>query len=412
MSSKLPILYVSYNGLGEPLVHSQVLPYLRGLSKAGYPISLLTYERRGTIPNYLEQQKRAILQLTDSGIPWYSLKYHKSPSLLATSFDILCGFVYMASLILRSGVKAIHARSYVPAVIGYLAKRIFRIKFIFDMRGMMADEYVDAGNWKREGLHYRLAKSFEKWLLREADEIIVLTERIKEHLLNRPDLNNGVIHNITVIPCCYDDNRFCIGESPDAALAQRLNLAGSNVLVYAGSVGTWYLLDEMLDFFRTGLGLRPDLRFLILNQNEQTMIHRAIQDRGFERHQVTVVGVRPEEVSKYLSLATVGLFFIKSTFSKSASSPTKFAEYLSMGLPVVVNAGVGDVDKIVREFGVGVVVEDLSPEAYARGWRLLWKLLEDRYVSERCRRVAEEHFSLQVGLARFNAVYSRLAEVI
>ena len=240
----------------------------------------------------------------------------------------------------------------------------------------------------------------------------MLTERIKEHLLNRPDLNNGVIHNITVIPCCFDDNRFCIRESLDVALAQRLNLVGSDVLVYAGSVGTWYLLDEMLDFYRAGLALKPDLQFLILNQNEQTMIRRTLRHKGIEPSRVTVAGVRPEEVSRYLSLATVGLFFIKATFSKSASSPTKFAEYLSMGLPVVVNAGVGDVDKIVKEFEVGVVVEDLSLDGYARAWQLLWNLMEDKNVSERCRRVAEEYFSMQVGLSRYKAVYQRLAEVI
>jgi len=93
------------------------------------------------------------------------------------------------------------------------------------MRGMMADEYFDAGNWKCESLLYRMTKSVEKWLLREADETVVLTERIKEHLSKLPDIINGVNHNITVIPCCFDDKRFRFRDLSDVSLARNLNLA-------------------------------------------------------------------------------------------------------------------------------------------------------------------------------------------
>lgn len=398
------MLYISYNGLGEPLVHSQVLPYLRGLAAAGFSITLLTFERRGA-GQYVEQQQRALAELQRCGITSRRLWYHRRPSFVATLFDAIQGFIQSASIVRSEGSAMVHARSYVPAMIGLWVQRMFGIRLLFDMRGMMADEYVDAGNWKRDGFLYRLTKRMERRLLRAADEIVVLTHRIKQEILVRPDLPPDVAGRISVIPCCVDVDKFQradlppVGEHPGST-------SGEKLMVYCGSVGTWYLLDEMLDFFAACPD--PNAKLLFLNQGEHPLIESALTRKGLDRSRVTIVAALPDEVPGYLARADLGLSFIKPTFSKRASSPTKLAEYLAMGLPVAVNAGVGDVDDIVRQHGVGAVVTDLTPQGYRHAWDEVQRRWADPGVGTRCRQLAREEFSVEVGTERYKAIYARM----
>ena len=40
------ILYLSYDGMTDPLGQSQVLPYLAGLSKKGFRFHLISFENK------------------------------------------------------------------------------------------------------------------------------------------------------------------------------------------------------------------------------------------------------------------------------------------------------------------------------------------------------------------------------
>ena len=73
------------------------------------------------------------------------------------------------------------------------------------------------------------------------------------------------------------------------------------------------------------------------------------------------------------------------------------------------NDAVGDMERIVGCNKVGAVLTDFSPATYARALEELELLWDDAGLGERCRRVAEEHFGLKIGLERYAAMYARLA---
>jgi hypothetical protein len=50
-------------------------------------------------------------------------------------------------------IDIVHARSHVAALIGALVKRFTGVRLIFDFRGFLADEYVDSGNWRANGMN-------------------------------------------------------------------------------------------------------------------------------------------------------------------------------------------------------------------------------------------------------------------
>jgi hypothetical protein len=140
-------LYLCYFGLREPLVQTQVLPYLRHLAASGVGVSLLTFEpelgRRWT-PEQLRDEKA---RQSAEGIRWSCLPYHKRPTLPATAYDVLAGAWFAARHARREGTDVLHARGHVPLAMALLARAWARCRVIFDIRGLWADEYADAGVW-------------------------------------------------------------------------------------------------------------------------------------------------------------------------------------------------------------------------------------------------------------------------
>src|SRR5262245_39572749 len=168
------VLFISYNGMLDPLGQSQVIPYLKELSRRGHSFTLLSFERAAALSNQ-EEMKRLQADLQQSQIEWHWLRYHQTPSLPATSYDVLAGVRYAIKLVRDHQIEAVHARSHVPALIGLRLKRRFGLKLIFDVRGLLADEYVDANHWRRDSLVYRLTKLTERRLFQNADAIVTLT---------------------------------------------------------------------------------------------------------------------------------------------------------------------------------------------------------------------------------------------
>jgi glycosyltransferase involved in cell wall biosynthesis len=236
-------LYICYFNTEEPLVHTQVLPYLRAVAGAGVSVHLLTYEKKGRWHDGEPKRRRELKrQLANEGIHWHALKYHKRPSLLATAYDVLLGILYGLWLMLRYRLSVVHARAHVPGVMGLVLQGVLRRKLIFDLRGLMAEEYVDNGVWSAGSTPFRLVKAAERALLRRADRIVVLTEKLRD-LLVESSAAGALAQKITVIPCCTDLSRY------DGSASEK-KPTGALTLVYAGSVGERYLLGEMIEFFK------------------------------------------------------------------------------------------------------------------------------------------------------------------
>jgi glycosyltransferase involved in cell wall biosynthesis len=392
-------LYFCYFGLREPLVQTQVLPYLRELVAGGIAVSLLTFE-----PEMRKRWTREAIaamraQLAREGIAWRALPYHKRPSLLATLYDICRGAATAVRLTRRDGIEVFHARAHMPLAMVLLAQLVTPRKFVFDIRGLIADEYVDAGIWKNASAVYRVIKWLERAGIRRADQIIVLTERMKQWL----ERNHAVsAARIEVIPCCTDFSRFA---AADAEPAERADL------VYAGSVTGLYLLEEMGRFFRAWQVHRPGAVLRILTASPVEPARAQLRRAGLQDRDFWIGNAAPSDVPGHLARATAGLSFRKATFSQIAASPTKIPEYLAAGLPVVSNAGIGDTDAVLTADRVGVVVEELTETAYTMAAEQLARLLAEPALAERCRQSARRRFDLSgVGGPRYRRVYERLRE--
>jgi glycosyltransferase involved in cell wall biosynthesis len=393
-------LYVCYLSLDDPLTHTQVVAYLSGLAAAGHDIHLVTFEVQP-----LSRARRSELgeQMARAGITWHGLRYHKRPSLPATIYDTLAGAATIARLARRLHVDVVHARSHVPAAMALIARRPHTL--IFDIRGLMAEEYVDAGRWKQGGVPWRLTKAVERAALRRADGIVVLTERTRRQLFG-----DGERAGVFVIPCCADLARIEAGAGRRAEIRARLGIGEEPVLVYVGKFTGWYMAREMAQFFTRARDEIAGLRLLVLTQGDREEIERELSSAGAPPASWTITSSPHDEVGDHLAAADAAISFIEPSPSKASSSPTKIGEYLAAGLPVVCTSGVGDLDQQIGP-DVGVLVDRHDETAHRGAALSLRSLMDDPETSARCRVLAHRLFSLdEVGVPRYRALYDEVSK--
>ena len=403
-------LYLCYFGLREPLVQTQVLPYLRQLITGGIDVSLLTFEpqldQRWTRETLTEEQSR----LAREGIEWSYLPYHKRPSLPATVYDIAAGARLALRLAGRHKIDVLHARGHVPAAMAALVKRRIGGRMIFDIRGFMSEEYTDAGVWPAGGYLYRWAKLAEKRLFAAAGAFVVLAEHARNLLFPGWADAGRAGRPVEVIPCCVDPQRFQSVESISREeLRWEFKLAGRRVVVYVGALGGWYLTNEMAEFLATAHKQDATTFSLILTQSRPELITRRLDELGISEADYLVREVLPKDVPRYLKAADIAISFIKPCYSKLSSSPTKIAEYLMSGLPVISTAGIGDLDEIIKGDQVGVVIKQCTEESYRQALDEVDALRREESLAERCRVSARHRFDLEkVGGERYRRLYRRL----
>jgi len=402
------ILYLSYDGMSDQLGQSQVLPYLAGLTGRGHRISLISFEKSSRSDAEIDAARRAC---DAAGVDWHPLPYHKRPPILSSLYDLLVMRRQAERLQRQSRFDWVHCRSYLPALVGLAMKRRHGLRFLFDMRGFWADERVDGGLWDLKNPLFRAVfryfKRKESELLREADHIVSLTEQARRIMLERPDRAvDGP--PISVIPCCVDFNHFrpVAGSRRETARNSLGIAAGQRVAAYLGSIGTWYMLDEMLDFFRVQLERDPGALLLMITRDDPAPILAAAEARGVPRDAVTIGGATRDEVPLFTSAADYGLFFIRPTFSKAASCPTKLGEFLALEIPVVTNGGVGDVAEIVEDSGAGVLVKRFDEPGYRDALDRLERL---ELHKDQARQRARIWFDLDSGVERYDAIYREAA---
>lgn len=387
----------------DPLGQSQVLPYLFGLTRKGFQFHVISLEKADRFAKF----RSTIQQKCDeNGVIWHPLSFSSR----------IPGFSYRLNLTklrkkafqlnAKHHFEVTHCRSYISALIGQEMKHKFHTKFIFDMRGFWADERVDGKLWSLKNPLYKRTYNFfkrkEKEFIAEADHIVSLTENAKEEIESWKVPSEK--SEITVIPCCVDLELF--SPHPHAELALKTGLGFSpddKILGYVGSIGTWYQLPEMLDFFKHLDQLDSKWKFLFVTGENPEKIHEEAKKKGIGRNNIFVTSCLHHEVPSYIELFDLSVFFIMPSYSKKASSPTKQGEIMAMGVPLICNAGVGDTDTIVKKYKAGIVIENYSTNDFD-----CLDKLEKYFDKNETIQGAKEYFGLENGIEKYYSIYQKI----
>jgi glycosyltransferase involved in cell wall biosynthesis len=274
--------------------------------------------------------------------------------------------------------------------------------FLFDMRGFYPDERIDGGIWNMNNIVYKLVynyfKKVEHKFLLNADHIISLTHAGKKILKKYPGISRNMDEDITVIPCCVDTEHF---NSVKEVCSPEVD---KKWICYVGSLGTWYLLEDMVRFMSNLHKKDPSWNWLILTRDSHDDLLKYAAKHNLPEEAMRIKAASRAELPILLSTCEASIFFIKSTFSKQASSPTKQGEVMAMGLPLICNAGVGDSDAIVQKWNAGVILRDLSDASIEYAVNE-WLKKVGTFNPSTIREGAIEVFSLDKGVASYFKIY-------
>jgi glycosyltransferase involved in cell wall biosynthesis len=394
-------LYITYDGLLEPLGASQVLPLVEGLAGLGVPMEVISFEKPMDLSR-TEEIGAIRSRLGEAGVSWVSLSYHAKPSIPATGLDFLNGSRLVRKKALEApGALLVHGRGYLPTLMGMVGLRLAGVRggrLLFDMRGFWVDERVEAGWWGPSSLVVSLARRAEKTLLARADHIVHLSEAGRDGVSY---LAPGVaVTNGTVIPTLVDLDRFRPVRER-RALRRALGLASGVVLIHAGTLSGWYRGEETF-LLAKALVDRTGGEFVVLTREVEYA-------EGLARRvglKAMIKTVPHREVPRWLQASDIGLALVRSGFSKTASVPTKIGEYLASGLVTVTSRGIGDLQD---QFGDTATALALAPDTPVEEMveRVMRGLGTTRRM-ERSRDLARRHFDLGKGIQSYASVYRDL----
>lgn len=388
----MAILYISYDGILEPLGSSQVLNYLNGIASKDKEIILLSYEK---ISDLIDSERVHKLQkkLSKDNIEWKFLKYHKNPAILASIFDLFCGFLHIIPFLFSRKIKIIHIRGYMPMLLGLLVKIISSGKLIFDTRGFWPDEKADRSNWSRASKRYKFFKNFERICLRYSDKVICLTHQAKDIYIEMMDPSD--FKKIEVIRTCTDLKKFYV-NIPSRHSTDVLNFG------YLGSIDTAYDISKVFKFFNHFLN-HKDANLYIFTNGSKEELNLLIDKYDLPKDHIYIRKIGFDEVSEELNLIDIGIFYLNINFSIKASMPTKIGEFFSKGIPIICNKFNKDIEKIINK---------------NNGYLLNFKKIEHHDLKKiekladldrnKIHEFARKNFSLEQGIQQYKEVYEEL----
>ncbi len=395
------ILYLTYDGLLEPLGRSQIVKPLLRLAARGFSIGVVSLEK----PSTLGERARLLelrASLADAGIRWCHAVYDTSGGGRSVVRNLRRLYDVAARVCRVAPPRVIHARSYPPAVVGTRLAKRFSARFIFDIRGYWVDERRDEGRWFHTAPAYRIAKEVERSLFAHADGIVSLTS------LSGADIRAGRLGPvrrgvpIEVIPTVADFEEFT--SSAEQSRVHEI-AGGRRVVCFSGAVRAACDLDGLAAFLRAA-SKREDVFVLALTRQEAEM-RRLLDSASVQKSASLITSVPHEEVRYWLSGADFGLLFLRTTFANRAMMPTKLAEFLGSGMIPIQHGGNSEIGDLVRSAG-GCALGSLESGALDSACAQLFGRAPSHEARQIARSAGRAHFDLEAGVERYAALWAQL----
>jgi len=396
-NDKHEVLYLSYTGLMEPLGRSQVLAYLSRLSNE-FSFTVVSFEKRGDlVDSLLFDDVRG--QCNALGIRWVPRVYHRRPRIISTLWDILIMAWLTLYYCVSGRSKLVHSRSYVPTAVAWVCGKATGVPYLFDMRALWPEELVSSGRLRNGGILYRIIKWAERRMLADAAGIVSLTNAAVSHLKGEHPATDGKAYK--VITTCVDLDRFSVQRRSEVFDADSHLVIGAMGTLTSG----WFHLDWLFRFFAEVKRRRPSATLKLVTRDSPERLFLSARQCGINVEDIEITASSPQDVPAHLADMAVALMFFKAGIGKLGSAPTRMAEVLACGIPVVGNTGVGDMGHLIQHYNVGVLLEDGSPGAISAAVDSLLHCLEDADLALRCSSAAKEYFSADIGADRYRDLY-------
>jgi glycosyltransferase involved in cell wall biosynthesis len=376
-------LFVTWDGPQVSYLETLFLPIFEALTAHGFLFDILQF-RWGDAA----QEQRIRERCGTSNIGYRTHPIWRGVGGIAPFATAVIGGRAVKAAARQFGSDLIMPRSLMPALATLAARGLDR-PILFDADGLPADERVEFAGLSPTGAVYRILRDIEAQIVRRSLAVLTRSSTASDILLARagPPVDITRFH---VVTNGRDTDAFHPGNEGDRnAVRRSLGIAeNAPLLVYSGSVGAQYRLDQAADLLRHMCDRRPDSHLLVLSGSPAEAAS-ILTDAGCTDGSVTIRRSAPADVSRFLAAADVGIAFRAPSFSMQAVAPVKITEYLLCGLPIVGNSKIGDTKAAVD---AGVFFDGSNHDAAS--WITDHVLPSRSFLRDKAREVGIIDFSL------------------
>jgi glycosyltransferase involved in cell wall biosynthesis len=396
--SKKKILYISYDGILEPLGHSQVLKYLTFLSK-DFDVTLISFEKINSaidkkefneMHQYCQQEK----------INWKPRTYHQGLPFFSHLVNFFSIFYAPFIELLKNTHQIVHIRSYMPGLGMPLFKMFFNFKLVFDIRGFWADEKVDRLGWSKNSLKYKFFKALEIKLFKHANIVVTLTDSSKEFIEAKFKKSSN---SVRVIRTCVDFSEF----NAEKRVLRPYDFKRRLVLGYLGSIDTAYDFNAFLQLIKNLEERNLKVQLKILSKTTPAIVMQHLKENNLSHLEHEVLFLKRHELSNVINQFDLLGFALKPSFSLIASMPTKIAESLACGTPIICNNFNNDIKDMIEINNIGIL-HDFSQNLSQENYDEIIRIIQDDASPARCCKFSKENFSLELGVSQYVDIYNSL----
>ena len=396
---KNKILYLSYDGLLEPLGESQILSYQYKIANK-YNIIIVSFEKLKDLQN---TTKLNFLKnnLKEKKIIWNYVLFSNNLKPISTIYNFIKGFKLVISILLVNKISIIHCRGYVTFMMIYFLKYFFKFKILFDMRGFWIDERIEWDIWKKNALKYNLFKYIESKLINNANAIVSLTSDAKNQI-NK--ILNKKIKNIyfDTIHTCVDIQNYKIENN------KSLHIESDKIIFcHLGAISTRYDFDKVL-WFIDEINKFKKSELLIINQKEHQFIESKILSSKIDKSLIQIISLDFKDVPKYLANIDFGIFFPKDGFYLNGFFPTKFAEFIASSKPIITYNINKDFDNLLNIYDVGITIKRNQKNISNNDFEKIISYKNSEKLKFRTKKLINDHLSSNVGVKKYLNLYDKL----
>lgn len=387
-------LYISYDGLLDPLGQSQILPYISAISAAGHSLTIVSFEKVERTTEQIDFLERKLQKI---GVNWVRLAF-RSGKFFAIK-RLISGVLMIRKMCQDLQPDFVHLRGFVPAVMFQLSRS--RVPFLYDFRGFALGEWVDIGKINLSSWLYRILNRLDQKAVKSASGLVVLEEAAKQLLKETYDVPNVPLK---VIRTCTDVNLY--------AKPKNIHSKDNNVLrfVFLGGAKFPYRPDLALMLIGKLLENGVDCNIDFINKGDHGIIKNAINLTSIPKENVRILGCEHSEIPDILTTYDCGLVMVETSYWRRVCSPSKTGEYLASGLPVISLEGIDALDELSERT---VCVARVSYEKLLGHFQdfsieQIVSFIRSTGVAHKCQTLAKAEFDLEMAGNLYIELYSEM----
>ncbi len=231
-------------------------------------------------------------------------------------------------------------------------KRIPNSRILFDNRGLPIEE----SQMRNDNIIRKFVRVMKKQVINYAkshcDMYNFVTSPMRDYLVEKYNYKSDI--PFTIIPTLYntEDN---ISSTPDNNVC-KCDFKFDFTVSYIGSMAVWQSSNKLIELIVAIGNKYPKARFFILTKDNLSFsdaIPKDIKDR------IIFKNVPHSEIKHYLANSDLGIVLRDDNIVNRVAAPTKIAEYLTSGIPILYSGDIGILTDL-KNAGINTPMIDIA----------------------------------------------------